>query len=167
MTSFTSDDQFAEAPAVADSTPLTQDLALVIGARAPHYTHRANRLAWHWPAALAPVPWLLYRKMYLECFAYLAMAFGLWRIFPDALLGLLLALTISGPALYVSFAHRCIRKADTRGMPGARRARYLARAGGISWPGAVLGTLMTLSIAAYVMAPRIFPAACSGAVLPC
>ncbi len=175
MTSFTSDDQLAALTAVADRAASQQDLAHVIGANSADYIRRARGFAWHWPAALVPVPWLLYRKMYPECFLYLAVV----TLFPLALsnpvltpglsqvLLLTLFLGLRGHMLYRHSALRRIRKADNRELPGARRTRYLTRAGGVSWPGAVLGVLVTACLATYMFAPAILANNCAFDQLPC
>ncbi|MHA1565045.1 MAG: DUF2628 domain-containing protein [Alphaproteobacteria bacterium] len=176
MTSFTSDDRIAAPAVITRPASVTrpqvspEDLALIIGANPGRYMNRARRHSWHWPAALVPLPWLLYRKMYWECFALLAIALPLRIAFPDFITPTvfpLLILGLSAHALYLNSARRRIRKADRRDLPGARRHRYLARAGGVSWPGAILGTLITASVAAHLLAPSILAASCSLAQLPC
>ena len=176
MTSFTSDDRVASPAVIAAPTPIfrpkiyREDLALVIGTNADRYLDQARGYNWHWPAALVPLPWLLYRKMYWECFAFLALVLPLRLVFPQFITPTLLPVMLLGlyaHTLYIHAARRRVRKANSRELPGARRNRYLVRAGGVSWPGAILGMLITLSVAAHLLAPTILAAACSLTLSPC
>ncbi len=175
MTSFTSDDRVAVPAVITRPAPTPpgvsrQDLALFIGTNAGRYLDRRQRHGWHWPAALLPLPWLLYRKMYWECFALLALILPLRLAFPDFITPTLLPLMMLGlyaHTLYMHSAHRRVRKADRRDLPGARRDRYLVRAGGISWPGAILGTLITVSVVGQILTPAILAATCALTQSPC
>ncbi len=144
---------------------LERDLHLFMGPRAEKYLGvfrradfgflgdklrpRAGRglLSWHWPAFLVPIPWLFYRKLYIEGAAILAVFMLVPLVLPAAgYSGAAAAVVIAMIAkrLYVEHALKRIRHADTLGLAPQAREEYLRRAGGVSVPGAVLGSLFPL-----------------------
>ena len=136
-----------------DGERIKRELALYIGPNADRYLKAfeltgkggiAYRTSWHWPAALALIPWLFYRKLYLFG-ALLSLAIiGSIALFPDLPNALYtsvhLAFALAVKSLYLAVGLKSIEKADERGHEGAEREAYLEKAGGTSVPGAVMGS---------------------------
>ena len=94
-----------DALATTEDALSERDLAVFVGRNAGRFLHahhtgrilpgRCGRfaLAWSWPAGLIPVPWLLYRKMYLVAFCYVASIVGLGLTMPEQAANLALLVT--------------------------------------------------------------------------
>lgn len=113
--------------------------------------YRLNLLSrWHWPAFVATVPWLFYRKMYAGGLILVSAPVLLNLVVPRGLfLGWTLVIALAAGLFarqwYVDHAGRRIREAH-RNFPGSRnRVAFLRHAGGVSVPGAILG--LTIEIA--------------------
>lgn len=149
-----------------------EDLRLYLGRDPEPYVAFWERIAasgqpfvWSWTlwGALFPVPWLFYRKLW---------AFGatlvLLPVLLDALTdiglqaslaaGLLVGLV--GKALVVERAERKTREINALGLVTQDAIARLRRAGGVSVPGAALGTLLMLAglgLAIYEGLPTRLP----------
>lgn len=76
-------------------------------------------ISWNWPAALFPVSWLLYRRMYLFGFLYMllrALAF-LWIDSPGVGISFFLVMGLFGNALYFFFIKYKLSKGVTHLSP--------------------------------------------------
>ncbi len=149
-----------------DGERIKRELGLYIGPNADQYLKAfeltgkggiAYRTSWHWPAALVPVPWLFYRKLYIPgtllVFALVALAL-LFPNFPGVALGVFFGLVAK--SFYLDIGLGKLKKADANGREGPEREAYLKKAGGVSIPGAVLGSaIMASAIALAVPAPEI------------
>ena len=114
---------------------------------------RAERLpflpSWSWPAFLATLPWLFYRKMYLGGIILVALPVFLDHLLPNSLFlgsGLLIATTagICGKSWYVEHAVRRIAKASREYPDRPMRHAYLARASGVSLSAGIFGALIQI-----------------------
>ncbi len=56
------------------------------------------------------------------------------------------AIAIFAKQIYVDHALRCFRKIKERNLSSTERDAYLERAGGVSIPGAVLGSIILISL---------------------
>lgn len=150
-----------------DEPPLLQDLVRFIGPNAAAYLPQArpfppgpanagnafprNPLSgWHWPAFLATVPWLFYRKMYAGGIILVSAPVLLNLVVPGGLFfgwALLIALVagLFARRWYLDHARR--RILDARGFfpDTRRRIAFLRRAGGVSVPGAILGSAIEIA----------------------
>ncbi len=148
-----------------DGERIKRELALFIGPNADRYLTalnltdkgtNAHKTSWHWPALLVPYPWVFYRKLYvpgtLLLFALVALGL-LFPNFPGVALGVFLALVAK--SFYIDFGLNKLKKADARGLEGPEREAYLKKAGGVSIPGAILGSaIMASAIALVILVPE-------------
>lgn len=140
------------------AVPLEEDLKLFIGPRADLYLRSSQAFqersgfgAPHWASILAPIVWLLYRKMYLTAAAltispvFLSLAFR-----SDALTKAMpIALAIIGgmcPRLYLHCARRTIAEIRGREFSEEEARATIVEAGGVSRPGAAIGALITVAV---------------------
>lgn len=148
---------------VADPA-LEADLRLFIGPRADAYLAyfrgryrdpgQSLDLSWHWGAALFPIPWMFYRKLYVLGFGLLLLPVVAGALLPHkagvSLGGLSLALFcgLLARRVYLDHAIRCIRRTDAAGLAPAERGARIRRTGGVSWLGAGLATALWFGLAA-------------------
>lgn len=136
-----------------------------------------------WPAFFVPLPWMLYRKLYLEAIGMLAAAvfaaYALPQFFPEygrnATMGLWVGFAVVAKSIYLLRAERRVRAIVARNLPPAEHDAALRRAGGVSIIGAVMGSVLmlaglVLSIAGGTgsghLADRFMTRAASGATAP-
>lgn len=142
--------------AQADHAGDLGDLVRYIGPNAASYICRskagsATGLArWHWPAFLATVPWLFYRKMYAGGLILVSLPVLLDLVVPGGLfLGWTfvtgLAAGLFGKQWYLDHAKRRVRDARRLYPAGPHRSAFLRHAGGTSIPGAVLGCTIEIA----------------------
>ncbi|MCH9809339.1 MAG: DUF2628 domain-containing protein [Alphaproteobacteria bacterium] len=112
-----------------------------------------HAFSWNWAAFFVPIPWMLYRRMYMECglmvlavavIGYIAGGSGSWSAAVVAMLA---------KPIYFMHAQRKIGEIRKAGGSPADVAARIAAAGGVSPVGAwVGGILMFAAIALVVMA---------------
>jgi len=143
-------------PAQPDHAGELRDLVRYIGPNAASYISRpmagsATGLPrWHWPAFLATVPWLFYRKMYAGGLILVSLPVLLDLVVPGGLfLGwtfvIGLAAGLFGRQWYLDHAKRRILDACRIYPAGPHRNAFLRHTGGISIPGAVLGCTIEIA----------------------
>ncbi|QRM28401.1 DUF2628 domain-containing protein [Microvirga sp. VF16] len=114
--------------------------------RAKDPTLRKLPLTWCWPAFLITIPWLLYRKLYGWAAGLIGGGIILSLVFPTSsnsgMLGLYTMLGMMGKALYVQHALKRIEKLRIRATSEEELEILVKKAGGVSIPGAVIGTLL-------------------------
>jgi hypothetical protein len=126
------------------------------------YDAQAAGRAWPlcWPGLLFPLAWFLYRKMYLWAalvsagpllLAYAPMLS--WASWSAAAIG------AAGMRLYIDFARRTIRGIRAQAADAAEAEALLARAGGVSRIGAVVGVVFAFAqfvLSLKLGAPALF-----------
>lgn len=161
------DAEIADAVSVHDRYPL---LAAAVGHYFGHYARRWHlregegegwSRPWHWPALLFDFYWLMYRKLYLVAFLYLAFGFAMGAVlalFPAyesvalaAMLGLRLVLCVSANELYRWHCRRLIARMQARypGQPEQMQAE-IGRRGGTS--GLALAAAIVIMLAVTLLA---------------
>jgi hypothetical protein len=145
-----------------DRALFLRDLVRFIGPNAASYLPHARRFlagtvdaknaflhnplfSWHWPAFLATVPWLFYRKMYAGGIVLVSAPVVLNLIVPGGLFlgwALLIALVagLFGRRWYLDHARRRISDAHRTFPDGQHKVAFLRQTGGVSVPGAILGS---------------------------
>jgi hypothetical protein len=129
-----------------------------------NYLKKTSRLtpttffkSFNWMAALVAPVWFLYRKMYISLAVYLAFGYGLSYIIDTFNLHINLTPALAGAMgvcarwLYLQFSASTIKKirASTTGEEDAQLK--LAKAGGVSVPGAVLGAIIVAALIAMLL----------------
>ncbi|MET1027782.1 MAG: DUF2628 domain-containing protein [Dongiaceae bacterium] len=140
---------------------MRDDLCDFIGPNAEKYLRAYNSKGWagySFAAALIPIPWLMYRKMYVATAGFLFVAVIIGVLLPHGGFSLAGAFGAMGKTLYLTQAERKIRKIDARDLPVAERMSLIRRAGGISWLGAAIGTIITIGLTVAVIAADYLPA---------
>ncbi|NBJ11365.1 DUF2628 domain-containing protein [Microvirga arsenatis] len=103
-------------------------------------------LTWCWPAFLITLPWLLYRKLYGWAAGLIGAVLALSIIFPSlsstGTLGAYAGLAMMAKPLYVQYALKRIGKLRSRAASEEELEALVQKAGGVSVPGAVIGTLL-------------------------
>jgi hypothetical protein len=103
-------------------------------------------LTWCWPAFLITIPWLLYRKLYGWAAGLIGTVVILSLVFPtnsnSGTVGLSVMLGMMGKALYVQRAFKRIEKLRARAANEEELEALVKKAGGVSIPGAVIGTIL-------------------------
>jgi len=112
-----------------------------------------------WPAFFAPLAWYMYRRMYLYAglIVVLGIALGtlLEKLGSGGTIGISVALAGIAKPVYLAFARRKIAKASALATDEVDRLTRIAKAGGVSVVGAVIGTLLTvLPIVLIIVAAR-------------
>lgn len=111
------------------------ELALFIGENREKYRYKFAQLyqnkgqyqaQWHWPAFLAPLPWLIYRKLYWWAAGFLVMQIILP---PVAWLALGISMGIMGNYLYYRHATQRIRNISS---VGEERRDEIIESGGVN-----------------------------------
>ncbi len=118
-------------------------------------SRRGNFLGFSLAALLVPLPWLMYRKMYIAAGGFLFAALLIGLLLPDAGASFSVAgiCGAMGKALYVAHAEGKIRKIDGRHLSPSARTDLIRRAGGVSWLSAAIGiVIMAGTIAAMIAA---------------
>jgi len=123
------------------------DLEVFFGKNARYYLTETSvmaasgsKVSWNWPAFLFGPFWMFYRKMWARgtLVALLCMVFNASVVFSWMSGVVLLLAGMYGNVLYLDHARRRVAEIDlARGGPETRLER-LARAGGTSWPAAIL-----------------------------
>ena len=143
------------------------DLRLYLGPNPRPYVaywERARRSGhpfvwgWNWWGLLFPIPWLFYRKIWA-----VGAAVVMLPVLLDAMLGfgseagIILATLIAagGKALVIERAERKSQAIDALGLLTQDSIARLRRAGGVSRPGAVIGTLMMLAVLILALYDRL------------
>lgn len=102
---------------------------------------------WCWPVFFVPLPWLLYRKQWGLAALLVILPIVVAYLFPTltvAPFAVGVAFAVLAKSLYIRSAATKIRAiAATEDNPDLLRARVM-RAGGISMPGAIIGTIIML-----------------------
>jgi hypothetical protein len=101
-----------------------------------------------WPAFFVPVAWYMYRRMYLYAglIIILGIALGtlLEKLGSGGTVGISIALAGIAKPAYLAFAKRKIAKAGELATDEVDRLTRIAKAGGVSVMGAVIGTAITV-----------------------
>jgi hypothetical protein len=106
------------------------------------------RWSWHWGGFLVPIPWMFYRKLYLWGAGVLLALIILEMVWPAAAkhsAAAFIVFAVGGKRLYVEHALKRIRKILERKLPPKERDELIGKAGGMSIPGAVLGTAIIVA----------------------
>ena len=118
---------------------------------------RNNVFSWSWPVFLMPIPWLMYRKMYLWA--------ALWILIPiflgildfelEGMTGAQIMLAMYGKSFYLARAEKKVKKISDQAANEEERRGLLQKAGGVSLPAGIMGgaifvTLIGLTIFATV-----------------
>ncbi len=114
--------------------------------------------SWSWPAFLVTVPWFLYRKRWLEAVTFTLLPIVFFYFFPKASsagIGLALVAGMQAKAWYVMAAAGRIRSILREETDPHRAREKIARAGGVSIPGAIIGGVMLLGAVAGVLMPLL------------
>jgi hypothetical protein len=135
----------------ADAQALHADLAVYVGRGAGKLMARydaTRRGAWPfcWPGLIAPQAWFLYRKMYL--WAALVSAGPLLFAYVPGLGYLDWGASLFGAMglkFYFSGAEAAIARIRASAAGEEEARALIARAGGVSWTGAVVGLLFAFS----------------------
>lgn len=152
---------------------LPQDLVRFIGPNAADYLTRLSALQsgptgvdaglarkllsrWHWPAFLATVPWLFYRKMYAGGLILVSAPVLLDLVVPGGLFlgwALFTALVagLFARRWYLDHARRRISEAHRNFPEEPNRVAFLRHAGGVSVPGAILGLAIEIATVAATL----------------
>ena len=113
--------------------------------------------SWHWPAFLATVPWMFYRKMYSGGIILVALPVLFEHILPGALFlgsGIVIAVVagLFAKSWYIDHAVKRIRRAKQELPNEESRRIFMERAGGVSVAGALFGLLIQgVTIAVVVL----------------
>ncbi|HWT96380.1 MAG TPA: hypothetical protein VN229_02155 [Terriglobales bacterium] len=129
------------------------DLRDFIGPNAESYLRsydlktKRGRAGFSWAAAFIPLPWLMYRKMYGAAGALLLGGLVISFLLPhmSAGAGIGAVFGVMGKQLYFSHADAKIKKISARQLPTEEHVAVISRAGGISWLGAALGSIITVA----------------------
>jgi hypothetical protein len=161
-------------------TPADALLLAAIGKNAEYYVPRFERFAggaaisWNWPSLFVPLPWFLYRKMWLHAVVYflgallaaalaialllralggvgLVLALGLWAAFRLAVLPMF------ANVLYYGVVEKRVANAKRRG-DRPRVLGYLGRRGGTSNVALVLVMLLVPALGVARLAGIAMPA---------
>lgn len=101
-----------------------------------------------WPAFFAPIAWYMYRRMYLyACLimvAGIALGMFLEKLGGGGTVGISVVLAATAKPIYLIFARRKIEKAGGQATDEVDRLKRIAKAGGISVVGAIIGTILTV-----------------------
>lgn len=103
-------------------------------------------LTWCWPAFLITIPWLLYRKLYSWAAGLIGAVIVISLVLPESsnsgMLGIYMIMGMIAKPIYVQYALKRIEK--LRGRTGSEEEleALVRKAGGVSIPGAVIGTLL-------------------------
>lgn len=150
-----------------------EDLRLYLGQNAQAFVSYWERLkdsgypflwSWTWWGALFPVPWLFYRKLWSAGAALVLLPILLDALIDfglNACLALGLVIGLSGKALVIERAQSKTQDINDLGLVSQDSIDRLRRAGGVSLPGAVIGTLLMLSsmgLIIYENLPKRLPA---------
>jgi hypothetical protein len=162
-------DQTADAsliPSSADELLRRSDLALFVGPNVEKFVsvfgsagkRRIGRWAC-WPGFFFPLAWFMYRKMYgwaaLACALPIFASVMNFGPFKSVLVSLPTVVGLAGRRVYVAGARRTIARvrASLSGRPEEELRETLARAGGVSVPGAIVGGAIVLCALAIVLHP--------------
>jgi hypothetical protein len=147
--------------------PDTAAIAAFAGGRASAFEPALCRLAGDgarmgvcWPGLLAPLPWFLYRKMYLWAAVVVLTPFAAMVMLREPTLLKYFAsatavLGAAGPCLYVRHARALIAEIRASATSPEDAMARIAQAGGVSIGGAALGVAVTLAGVALTFAPRL------------
>lgn len=106
-----------------------------------------KRFAPHWPALVAPIAWLFYRKLNATgaLFACVALSAVLLETWAALAIGVTvnLATAVLAKLTYVGHAVRLVREADERFPSADQRLAWLEQQGGVSLQAAALGVVLT------------------------
>ena len=128
------------------------DLSDFIGPNAESYLRsydlkaKRGRAGFSFVAAFFTLPWLMYRKMYGAAGALLLAGLVIGFLLPHATAGAGIGgvFGVMGKQLYLSHAEAKIKKISARQLSTEEHIAVISRAGGISWLGATLGSIITL-----------------------
>ncbi|HEU0071222.1 MAG TPA: hypothetical protein VFS04_08000 [Alphaproteobacteria bacterium] len=138
----------------ADMAVNVESLSAFIGPRAQTYVrHWQNTTAGArkfysgivWQVLLVPVPWLLYRKMYLAAAVVFFLPIAFELLFPgNKVFGIpfAVAIAISAKDYYLYHAKTKIKKIAARYPDTEQQREKIARTGGVSWPAAIIGVVV-------------------------
>lgn len=160
--------EWPEAPSAVDHQRERELIGLFAGPKAELYQatydkmrakspeFRKLAIGWCWPAFFFTLPWLLYRKQWVYAAVILFLPAVLTFLFAvpnESGLAFTTMVAIMGKSFYVHDARRTIRRIlDEEGHTEQARQR-IARAGGTSTAGAVVGTaIFVIALAAQIAA---------------
>ncbi len=140
-----------------------EDLRLYLGENSEPYIALWERIrasghpfiwSWNWWAALFPIPWLFYRKLWAT-----GAALVLLPVLLDAMIGfgskagLVMAALVAaiGKPLVIERAERKVRTVNALDLLSQQSIGRLRLAGGVSLPGAVIGALLMFSSLSLVL----------------
>lgn len=100
-----------------------EEITLFVGDNVEPYRHKFHELyhnndnyllQWHWPAFFAPIPWLIYRKMYILALGYIALM-AASSLSPIFLLPLTIAPGLLGNFIYYRYITNHLNNIMTTG----------------------------------------------------
>lgn len=118
---------------------------------------KAQVTGWCWSAALVPHVWLLYRKLYLEAIVIFMLPIVVVSLFPDlSYTGMTIngVIAVLGKKYYLERAQKKIDKISLMRESEEVKTVLISKAGGVSWPAAVIGIVTYLSMIIIVVAAR-------------
>ncbi|MGF9756937.1 DUF2628 domain-containing protein [Microvirga sp. 0TCS3.31] len=103
-------------------------------------------LTWCWPAFLITIPWLMYRKLYGLAAGLIGGVIAISLILPEisntGTAGCYVAFGMLAKTTYVQHALKRIQKLRSRATSEEELEELVKKAGGVSIPGAVIGTIL-------------------------
>lgn len=100
-----------------------------------------------WPAFFVPIAWYMYRRMHLYAclIIVIGIALGVFieKLGSGGTAGFSMVFAATAKPIYLAFARRRIEKAGGQATDEVDRLKRIAKAGGISVIGAVIGTALT------------------------
>lgn len=103
-------------------------------------------LTWCWSAFLITIPWLMYRKLYGLAAGLIGGVIAISLILPEisstGTAGSYAVISMFAKTTYVQHALKRIQKLRSRATSEEELETLVKRAGGVSIPGAVIGTIL-------------------------
>jgi hypothetical protein len=114
-------------------------------------------VSFNWSAAIFGLPWFLYRKLYIEGAAILLPIVLIYLIPSLDKLNLAIGGVIGAVAnlYYVEQAIKKIRKVEAQPLPQDERDALIQASGGTSTAGAILGSIVFLSLFGLAVLPLL------------
>jgi hypothetical protein len=141
-----------------DLSQLEEDLRIFFGPNAETFLDLWSRLrapgggkvGIYWVSFVAPLVWLLYRKMYLTAAALTITPVAIGLFLPSGALLKTIGVAFAilgglGPRFYVQGAEATIKDIRAQARTEEEAQADIGKAGGVSVPGALIGALMMLA----------------------
>ena len=123
--------------------------------RGDNATRPKYAFSFHVWAFLFTLPWMLYRKLYIECVAFLGAIIVIPMVLPQlsdsGTIGAWVAIGILGKQIYAAHVVRSVRKIERIAQDELSLQKELEKKGGTSLPAAWIGGLLFVSSLASTM----------------